>query len=228
MPLKISDVGKILKTINRFEGIGDFNETLPLKIEIKKQLNEYNYLINLGNKREIVSKSFVKLKPGKYFAIIKEFGNNIKITNLKEFPKILDLLEKINFNFQKDSEKTLTKETILHHLANATTKNEFIFFTNLLLALERKIYHLITEKRKSLIQFQYKKNKITFYAVFNHLGELEGEIYLNKLIIYSPFENTLNLIKEYSDTIHFEVITILKKEIKPLFEFKENLLNLKA
>ena len=227
MKLNISEVGKILKAVNKYRGIGEFNESLPLKIEIKKQLDEYNYLINIGNKKEIISKSFVKLKVGKYFAIIKELGNNIKITNLKEFPKILSLLEKIDLK-EKNFDKPLTKDIILHHLANSHSKNEFIFFTNILLALKEQIHHLIINEKKSLLQFKYKKNKITFYAVFNNLGEIEGEIFENKVLIYSPFENTLNLIKEYSDTIQFEVITILKKDIKPLFEFKENLLDIKA
>lgn len=223
MSLKISDVGKILKTLNRFESIGEFNENLPLKIEIKKQLDEYNYLINLGNKKEIISKSFVKLNPGKYFAFVKESGNKIKITDLKELPKILSFFEKIEIK-----EKNITKEVILKHLSNAISKNEFIFFTNMLLALNQKIYHYIDKEKKALIQYKYKKNKIKFYALFNNLGEIEGELYPNRVIIYSPFQNSLNLIKEYSDTIRFEVITVLKKEIKPLFEFKENLIDLKA
>jgi len=223
MPLKISDIGKILKTVNRFEGIGAFNENLPLKIEIKKKLDGYNYLIDLGNKKEIISKSFTKLKPGKYFANIKETGNNIKITNLKQIPEILSFFEKTDIK-----EKHLTKEIILNHLANAANKTEFIFFTNLLIALHQNIYHYIDKEKKALIQYKYKKNKIKFYALFNNLGEIEGEIYLNKIIIYSPFENSLNLIKEYSDNIAYEVITVLKKEIKPFFEFKENLLDLKA
>ena len=223
MPLKISNLGKILKTLNRFETIGEFNKTLPLKIEIKKQIDEFNYLINMGNKKELISKSFVKLNPGKYFAIINERGNNIEITNLKEIPKIFSLFEKLDIK-----EKNMTKDIILHHLSNTLNKNEFIFFTNILLAFKQKIYHYIDKEKKALIQYKYEKNKIKFYALFNNLGEIEGELYLNKLIIYSPFQNSLNLIKEYSDTIRFEVITILKKEIKPLFEFKEKLIDLKA
>jgi len=223
MPLKVSDIGKILKNINRYQGIGEFNETLPMKIEVKKQIDKYNYLIDLGNKKEIISKSFIKLKTGKYFALVKEIANNIKITDLKEIPKIFTLLEKIDIK-----EKHITKEIILHHLANASNKTEFIFFTNLLMALHQNIYHYIEKEKKALIQYKYKKNKITFYAVFNNLGEIEGEIFLNKVVIYSPFKNSLTLIKKYSDTIPYKIITILKKDIKPLYEFKENLLDLKA
>ncbi len=223
MPLKISEVGKILKTLNRFSYIGEFNENLPVKIEIKKQLDKFNYLIDLGNKKEIISKSTEKLNTGKYFAVVKEKAGNIQITNLKKIPEIFDFLEKTDFK-----EKHFSKEIILNHLAHSSNKTEFIFFMNMLMALHKKIYHYILKEKKALLQYKYQKNKIKFYALFNNLGEIEGEIYLKQLKIYSPFENTLNLIREYSDTIQYEVITILKKEIKPLFEFRENLINIKA
>jgi len=226
MPLKISDVGKILKALNKFEGIGEFNTSLPVKIEIKKQIDELNYLINLGNKKDLITKSKIKLLPGKYFASIKELNSFIQIKDLKPLPKLAVLLEKINFDFK---EKHLDKNTIMHHLANAISKEEFLFFTNILLALQKKIYHFfINEKKKALLQCKFNKNKLQFYAVFNNLGEIEGEIYLNSVNIYSPYKEVLKLINENSNEINLKVNTFLKKDIKPLFEFNENLINLKA
>jgi len=226
MPLKISDVGKILKALNRFEGIGEFNTSLPIKVEIKKQLNELNYLINLGNKKDLITKSKVKLFPGKYFASIKELNGFIQIKDLKPIPKLAVLLEKINFEFK---EKNLEKTSILHYLANASSKEEFLFFTNILLAMQKKIYHyFINKKKKALLQYKFNKNKLKFYAVFNNLGEIEGEIFLNSVNIYSPYKEVLKLINENSNQINLKVNTFLKKDIKPLFEFNENLINLKA
>lgn len=221
----ISNVGKILKTLNRLESIKEFNATLPVKIEVLKEINPIRYLIKLGN-REIETKSYLPLQVGKkYFAQIKENKNSIQISSLKEMPQILDELEKIDF---KKEINNLTKEEVLNYLANSNSKEEFIFFTNILIAMQKKIYHLIiNEKKKALMQYKYSKNRVKFYSIFNHLGEIEGEITLNSLIIYSPFESTLNLINLYKNELSLEVF-LYKKEVKRLYTFSNSLLNLKA
>jgi 3'-phosphoadenosine 5'-phosphosulfate sulfotransferase len=230
MPLNISKLGKILKNVNRLEGIKEFNATLPVKIEVKKEINPIRYLIKLGNK-EVETKSSVPLEIGKkYFAEIKEIKSRLQISNLKEIPEILDVLEKINLKTPKNESKLniFTKEEILHHLANAQNKSEFIFFSNMLTAYTQKIHHLIiNDKKKALIQYKYEKNRVKFYAVFNHLGELEGEISTETLTIYSPYTATLQLIGLYKDELNLKLF-LYKKETKPIYVFSENLLNLKV
>ena len=225
MPLNISKLGKILKTLNRLEGIKEFNATLPVKIEVKKEINPIRYLIKLGN-REVETKSNLPLIVGKkYFAQIKEYKSSIQISNLKPFPEILEILEKIPF---KEKLIKFSKEEILHHLANSNSKTEFIFFTNLLLAFNEKIHYLIiNEKKKALMQYKYSKNRVKFYAVFTHLGEIEGEITVDSLTIYSPYKATLRLIEQYKDELNLNLI-LKQKEVKELFNFSENLLNLKV
>jgi len=224
MQLKISEVGKLLKTFNKFQTI-EFNTSLPVKIEVKEKLTDIKYLIKMG-KKEVITKSFVPLKKGKYFAMVKEIGNTLKISDLRELPKIAILLEKIKF---KSNDEVITKEHILNHLSNAENKEEFLFFTNILIAMQqKKIHHLIiNEKKKALLQYKYSKNRLKFYAVFNNLGEIEGEIYNNNVDIYSPYKNTIELIKKYSDLIDLNVNVFLK-DVKPLYEFQNSLLNLKA
>jgi hypothetical protein len=221
MPLNLSKVGKILKTLNRVDLPTEFNATLPIKIEVKKQLSPIRYLIQLG-KKEVQTKSYTPLIVGKkYFAQIKEKKGVIQITNLKEFPKILEDLEKIDV-------KEFKEKDILKHLANSNSKNEFIFWTNILLAYKNKIHHLIiNEKRKAIMQFKHSKNRVKFYSVFSHLGEIEGEISEEFLIISSNYESTLKLIDTYKEELNLKII-LKKEEAKPLFNFSENLLNLKA
>jgi hypothetical protein len=225
MPLNLSKIGKILKTINRFENIKEFNANLPVQIDIKKQLNPIKYLIKLGN-REIQTKSYIPLKIGnKYLAEIKEGRYSIKISNLKEYPKILNILKKINFtkNFLAPE-----KKEIISHLANANNKNEFIFWMNILISFNQKIHHLIiNDKKKALMQLKYKKNTLKFYAVFEHLGEIEGFLFENSLKLFCEFDSTINLINLYKKELPFLVETV-KKEIKPIYDFSENLINLKA
>jgi hypothetical protein len=225
MPLNISKLGKVLKTLNRLEGIKEFNATLPVKIEVKKEINPIRYLIKLGN-REIETKSNLPLIVGKkYFAQIKEYKSSIQISNLKPYPEILEILEKIPF---KEKLIKFSKEEILHHLANSNSKTEFIFYTNLLLAFNEKIHYLIiNEKKKALMQYKYSKNRVKFYAVFTHLGEIEGEITTDSLTIYSPYMATLRLIEQYKDELNLNVF-LKQTEVKQLFNFSENLLNLKV
>ncbi len=220
MPLKISETAKILKALNRLQTI-EFNTTLPVKLEVKEKLSDIKYLIQLG-KKEVVTKSFIPLTKGKFFAIVKEIEGNITVSNLAKLSKLALMFEKIN---PKDTD---TKAQILNHLANAASKEEFLFYMNILLAFNQKIYHLfINEKKKALLQYKFHKNKLKFYAIFQNLGEMEGEIFDNILNIYSPFKNTLQIINENANLINLKVNTFLK-ETKPLYEFSENLINLKA
>lgn len=145
MSLNLSKIGKVFKTLNRFEGIKEFNALLPVKIEVKHQINPIKFLIQLGN-REIETKSYIPLKIGKkYLAQIKEGKYSIKISNLKEYPKILEILKKIDL---KDKILSPQKNEIMHNLANANNKNEFIFWMNILLSLQQKIYHIIINEKK--------------------------------------------------------------------------------
>jgi len=231
MPLNISKTGKILKALNRLETITEFNTSLPVKIEVKKQINPIRYLIQLGN-REVETKSTIALTPGnKYFAEIKDIKNKLQISNLKEIPEILDMLDNISLKNDKNKTfklNTFSKHEILHHLSNANSKTEFLFFTNILMALEQKIHHLIINgQKKAMIQYKYTKNRVKFYAIFNHLGELEGEISTDSLSIYSPYLATLNLIEYYKNDLNLKLY-LYKKDIKPLFAFSQNLLNLKV
>jgi hypothetical protein len=225
MPLNLSKIGKVLKTLNRLEGIKEFNSSLPVKIEVKREINPIKFLINLGN-REIETKSYIPLKVGKkYLAQIKEGKYSIKISNLKEYPKILEILKKIDL---KDKILSPQKNEIMHNLANANNKNEFIFWMNILLSLQQKIYHIIiNEKKKALMQLKYKKNSVKFYAVFEHLGEIEGYLSENYLKLFCEFDSTISLIYLYKNELPFNV-EINKKEIKELYQFSENLINLKA
>jgi hypothetical protein len=225
MPLNLSKVGKVLKTLNRFEGIKEFNASLPVKIEVKKEINPIRFLINLGN-REIETKSRIPLTVGKkYLAQIKEGKYSIQITNLKEYPKILDMLKKINL---KKELLTPDKKDIMHHLANSSNKTEFIFWMNILIAMHQKICHLIiNEKKKALMQLKYKKNSIKFYAAFEHLGEIEGTFFGNNLKLFCEFDSTINLINLYKNELPF-LVEVGKKEIDIIYEFSENLINLKA
>jgi len=219
-------IGKIFNDATRLEGIKEFNSQIPIKIEVLKEINPITYKIILGRK-EVETKSSIPLEVGKkYFAIVKEKKRYLEISNLKEYPKLLEKLEKVSIN----KSLNLDKDKVIHHLTNAKTKDEFLFFANILIALQKEIYHLfINEKNnKAIMQYKLEKNKIKFYACYKFLGELEGVISLKKVIIFTPYENIVSLLKRYSDEIDLEVEVKLKDNIQQMFEFKNTLFDIKV
>ena len=237
----ISQVGKILKATNRLNMPTEFNATLPLTITVKKQLNPIRYVLQLG-KKEVETKSYTPLEVGaKYKAQINQTDSRIEIKNLTKIPNIFNKFP----NSIKYSVDDLLKDNpleshekyktfLLHHLSNAQTKDEFIFYSQMFLALNQEIKHLfIKDERKALIQFKHKKRKLNFYAYFENLGAVGGEIlyadeiYLNLMV---EFQNSFNFIKKQVDELNGIIVNIQNQKVKPLFEITEhnNLVNLKA
>ncbi|NPA11467.1 MAG: hypothetical protein GXO62_04420 [Epsilonproteobacteria bacterium] len=225
MPLNISKVGKVLKALNRVN-FTEFNATLPVKLEVKKEINPITYLIKLGNK-EMETKSYKPLEIGKkYIAQIKEAKNQIIIQNLKEMPSLSEILEKVDL---KKGLSEYKKEDVLNQLQHAKTKDEFMFFANILLAMDKKIYHLSIsdERKKALMQYKLNKNKVSFYAVFSNLGEISGTISPSSATLVTEYPNVAALINQYKEELDMNIEVILK-EVKPLYEFTNSLLDLKA
>ena len=237
----ISQVGKILKATNRLNMPTDFNATLPITITVKKQLNPIRYILQLGNK-EVETKSYNPLEVGaKYKANVLQTDSKIEIKNLTKLPNIFNKFpntikysidDLLKDNPLESNEKY--KNFLLNHLSNASTKDEFLFYSQMLLAFNQEIKHLFINEnnKKSLIQFKQHKRKLNFYAYFEHLGSIGGEIYLTDeiyMILMVEFQNSFYFIQKYIDELSFN-ITIKNEKVKPLFEISENnsLLNLKV
>jgi hypothetical protein len=237
----ISQVGKILKATNRLNMPTEFNASLPITIEVKKQINPIRYILKLG-KKEVETKSYTPLEiGGKYKAQINQTDNKIEIKNLKKLPQIFTKFpDSINYSIDdlikdepfKSPEKY--KQFLLNHLANSNNQQEFLFFTQLLLATNQNVYHLfINDEKKSLIQLKPKKKKLKFYGFFENLGGIGGEIYLIDEIyldLMVEFHNSLYLIEKHLSDLKGIIINSIKQEnLTPLFEISgENILNLKA
>jgi len=236
----ISQVGKILKATNRLNMPTEFNATLPLTITVKKQLNPIRYILQLG-KKEVETKSYTPLEVGaKYKAEILQTESKIEIKNLTKLPNIFNKFpETIKYTIDdllKDNpleSNEKYKSFLLNHLANASNKDEFLFFSQMLLAFNQEIKHLfIKDEKKAIIQIKQRKRKLQFYAYFENLGAIGGEIYLTDeiyLILMVEFQNSFSFLKKYTNELNFN-ITIKNEKIKPLFEIQENnsLINLKV
>ena len=234
--MNISQLGKILKATNRLNMPTEFNASLPIKIIVKKQLNPIRYLLQLGNK-QLETKSYKHLEIGaKYLGEIAQKENSINIKNLTKMPKIFDEIPEDIKTFLPDSaDNAKHKDAILKHLANSNTKNEFIFYTNLLLAFQKEIKHFVINEdgKKSLHQIKKEKHKLKFYSFFSNLGPVSGEIFYNDYVYYLnlmvEFQNSINIIKKHIKELKNFEVTIVQASSTPLFEINENgILNLKG
>jgi len=237
----ISQIGKIMKATNRLKMPTEFNATLPLTITVKKQLNPIRYLLQLG-KKNVEVKSYQKLEVGvQYKAQINQTDSKIEIKNLTKLPEIFTKMPKTlkytTENLIKDNplkDNTHYKNFLLNHLSNSQSKDEFIFFTQLLLAENQQIKHLFIneEKQRALLQIKYKKNRLKFYGFFENLGGIGGEIFLGDTLYLNlmvEFQNSLELIQKYINELKGMSVTIKQEKIKPLFEISNNsLLNIKV
>ena len=129
------------------EYINQFNNSLPVEIEVLKKIDYIRYLLKLGRK-ELSTKSYRDLEIGsKYLA---QLSNNqeeaITLSNMQKIPQFLqtDLALKVEFTILKSilSNKlpiTFFKKSIIDALKESNNKNEFKFLIKLLLSLEQNI-----------------------------------------------------------------------------------------
>jgi hypothetical protein len=230
--IDVSKLGKILKATNRLNMPTEFNASLPIKIEVKKQLSPIRYLLQLGHK-ELETKSYKNLEiGGKYLGEVLQKESSINIKNLTKIPKIFDDIPEDIKTFMPEDSKY--KEEILKHLANSNTKADFLFYTNLLLAFQKNIKHLIINEdgKKSLHQIKKEKKRVKFYSFFSNLGAISGEIfyddiyYLNLMV---EFQNSIHIIKKHLKELKNFEVTISQDSSTPLFEISEaGILNLKG
>lgn len=247
----IQSISKI-ESKAKSEGVKQFNSTLPISIKVLSQSGPLRYLLELGNTK-ISTKSLKDLEIGaKYWGELNNSGeNSISLSNLIKKPRLLQLKKPAMFfdvkvfeelantpNFKKEF-KTL----IIENLSKTTTKDDFVFLTNLLIALDENIYIIpyLAQNQYNMFQFKHKKlkkpnkkevSKIDFYATFSNLGGVKGEIFeideRLELNIITQFDKTTSILQNAIDEITgFSKITIItNKEIKPLYTYKDRLLEI--
>ena len=221
----------------------EFNSKLPITIEVLEKIFFDEYILKIGTKK-IKSKSAKKLESKKKYwtELSRSKSGSIIITNLIKQPEFLINLEYF-FEIEnlKDLKKLLNrdyKRIILKLLADSKSKSEFLFFTNILLALKEEIYTIpikdINSSRYLFLQYKFiNMDIVKFYVVLKNLAPISGELNLKDLTlkINCSYENSLNILKkrvlelkESFSKIEFN----LNSDIEPLYDFKKSLLDLKV
>lgn len=241
----ISKILNITQIAKNLEHQTRYNNTLPLLLQIIDK-TKTGYLLKLGN-NIIEAKSANLLQiGGKYWAIINENKNGeIIISNLINRPKIFEIIKDSSLKFEINELKEMLKdsrfiqnfsENLEQKIINASSKDDFLFLTNSLVALNRKIINLVIKykNKEMLLQIKkQKKDKIEFSAILNNLGIINGSIYgYQALIIKVQFhyvkkilESNINKLEDFEK---FEEIHIMQDEhIDVLFNlYSDNILDL--
>lgn len=223
---KILNITQIAKNLEYHK---QYNNTLPLLLQILDKTKN-GYIIKLGNNM-IEAKSANQLQlGGKYWAVIQENKNGeIFISNLINRPKIFETIKDSNLKFEINELKEALKDTkfiqnfsenLEQKIINANSKDDFLFLTNSLIALNRKILNLVIKDKNKDMLLQIRKNikkNIEFSAIFNNLGIINGSIYDNQLLIIKTqfsyvkkiLESNIAKLEGYEN---FETIRIIYDE----------------
>ena len=198
----IAQLAKIDSLLAKVQTI-KFNATLPVSIKIKEQTKPKEYLLDVGNKKELKTKSEVPLDVGKkYWGVLKEDPKtkSISLSHLLKQPIHLQSskkstmphmkLDEFKSMMESEKPKETLKFTLINKLATTTSKQEFLTLTNMLNAINENVFSMVLAQEQKETLFQFKKRKpkdkkeqesdenakIDFYAAFENLGPIEGVV----------------------------------------------------
>ncbi|MGL2390550.1 hypothetical protein ACOWLS_00185 [Helicobacter pylori] len=238
-----------LNTLNQLNALHSknaahhFNATLPILLKVLEKQDKDLFLLQVGNKI-IPTRSEQELKINQpYFATMQrnQLGD-IVLKNLVPAPKILDALDDlpaIEMNKIKEilSAKDNTplkeyKEFLSEKLIHAKSSQEFLNTANMLLSLQSQVLSFVieNERKKAFLQMKAKKQSVDFYALYPHLGEIGGVIYLKEkekqLFLKTTLQRTKEVLKEAQNTLlGFSFVEIVCEKTPMLFAFEERLLD---
>jgi len=214
-----------------------FNGSLPITIEVLKNLGMDRYKLLLGTK-EFTTKSQKKLERGaKYWG---SFGEGkagiITISNLIKKPNFLqnnsgfldiELSEFLAQIAQVESPISTFKEWLIENLENDDTKKDkFIIFSDILLALKEDIIHLPLKHngKTTLLQIKLGPSYMEFYCAFENLGPMNGYISKGVFNLNVLFDKTFYFLKKSNIASNISIL----KPIEPLYNSDKLILDLKG
>jgi hypothetical protein len=214
-----------------------FNGSLPITIEVLKNLGMDRYKLLLGTK-EFTTKSQKKLERGaKYWG---SFGEGkagiITISNLIKKPNFLqsnsgfldiELSEFLAQIAQVESPISTLKEWIIENLEkDDTKKDKFLIFSDMLLSLKDDIIHLPLKHngKTTLLQVKLGPKYMEFYCAFENLGPMHGYISSGVFNLEVLFDKTYYFLKKSNIATNISI----SKPIEPLYSSDKLILDLKG
>ena len=215
-----------------------------LAVDVTKSLGDEKYLIQTPTK-EISATSPKPLQEGlKYWVelgtkqhetpVISKFLQQPKILQeLQNLPLKLDIKE---LHELLNGKKTIEdfKTTLLSQLSNATSKEDFTQFSNLLLSLMQNTLTIPLYHQQYFGLFQMKKrynktskkSQMDFYAALIKLGPISGSVMLIEDEIFIDldvaFTTTKLFLEENLKDIRYKITLHVRENIEPLYRFQTN------
>lgn len=240
----------MISTLQKLAGIGsdightssssiNFNANLPVTIEVLKRIDAARYRLKIGRK-ELTTKSSKNLAEGqKYWANFSEGkGGVLTISNLYRQPGLFEdetyflplsldqLLDESSFSYS-DFRDFLLKQLSYEQLS----KESFKTYAYMLLALSKATVHLplLHQEKKVMVQFQKQGDaSLHFYIASEHLGPLWGIMSATELQIAIMYEKSFYYLQKESPKLGMITHLTLQKEIKPLFDLSDLVLDVKG
>lgn len=221
----------------------EFNNTLPVRLEILEKIHGVRYMAKVGN-ITLELKSLQELQiGGKYWAMMNQSSQGaVLLSKLVKQPELLEYklaplrltpndLEQ--FLLSKDADPfSSMKQFLGERLAMADSRWEFAFFTHMLLSLRQKILTIPLRydegEKEGFLQVRKRpkgKEEVEFYCVFANLGACSGILReieeITQLHINVLYESTAHLLKDNLKELSFisEVSINIDENITPLYDF---------
>ena len=238
-----------LQSILQNLGSVKLNSLLPLEVLVLKQTAPEKYLLQIKNQNVEVTSAKSLTVGDTYLTSIKA-EPKLNLINLQHFIKVplkqqqaIYTVDELISHFKKPSKESITQlhSQLLNNLSQATSKDDFNFYTQLLLGLSQNLVTLPFKYNAGFGLLQYKKKKkqekqsqdeVQFYAYLKHLGPLDGVVMLNgdeiSVVINVLFEESMKILQSFQEefsltkSLHIR----LKEEIKPLFVLNEQVLDI--
>lgn len=245
----LTSVAKLAQISQAQAGNVQFNATLPILLKVLSRSKTDEYLLRLGNITiKTKSQKELLINQNYWASMSKSSAGAIILSHLVRVPKIAQTLQKTPLKslsqelldfFEKPKSLETYKEFLVEKFSQAPNHSEFYILGNLLLSLYKGVISFVIAEngRKGILQMRVTKTKrqsLDFYAFYPNLGPIKGRIYLMEngvgvelSVIYESVKTILE--KNQATLTRFEKINIyLTKNIEPLFEFEESLLDIKG
>lgn len=249
MLTRLASVMKLAQISQAQAGNVQFNATLPILFKVLSRSQTDEYLLRLGNTTiKTKSQKELLINQNYWASMSKSSVGGIILSHLVRVPKIAQTLQKTPLKslsqellefFEKPKSLETYKEFLVEKFVQAPNRSEFYILGNLLLSLHKGVISFVIaeNEHKGILQMRVaktKKQSLDFYASYPNLGPIKGRIYLMEngvgvelSVIYESVKTILE--KNQATLIRFEKINIyLTKNIEPLFEFEEILLDIRG
>lgn len=251
----IEQISQIAKLQQLAEGgvPKQFNATLPVSIQVLRKLDPLHYLLKVGN-TQLETKSTQELTlGGRYWAqmgkssvgsiLISQLALQPKLAESGKPPPTLDGKSILELFSAPDGSERI-KQALLEQAVHAQSRQEFLFLANTLLGMQAGVLtlpfwddqgrHAATlQMRKKRLQGA-EENSLEFYALFSNLGPMSGVLVYEQgevgLLLKVQYESTLAFLERQCDQLRGIDHVRLQKDspLLPLYDFSENLLDLKG